>query len=591
MALELPHILKKKLDGLPRDLRRVSKTARALEGIGSDLFIAWARDAVQKVLSPKAKLPLDGRIETDHGEKIVVWLVHPTNYRENGIPRKWKKQILPTNAIGQLWGLMPRSINENEQEIPVELHFLEDTAQPFDIDAIRRSMDGDGVKGVLMLCGVQTNQWPRAKDLASLCKEHGIPVVAGGYHIRADLPVTEKEAGDLGMALAIGEAESLIDGKPFLETILRDVLNGNLKPNYRQTENPGIENERLSTIIPDYQKLMITPSMATMETSRGCPQPCSFCTIRTIGGTKVRARTPENMKDWLREIYEQQGIRDIFITDDNFSKSNQRFEILEMLSGLRAEGFPFGIMIQVDTTATWGKEGARFVEACKKAGVYAVFLGIESVDPHVLQDMNKPQNHPERYKAMIDAWHHANILAQCGFIIGNRQETKGVGKRSAEQLIEMGIDVAAAYVLTPLPGSVDYHIFHQTGVVKERDFNSYDSHSEACLEFPGGGLSRKEVMEEYKAFFDEFFAWRNVLRLSERLQGATLKSAIRQWLWYKFASSKGDHPMYSGIGAMSPDFTRADFGNNHLPASAVDLAPRPTGPGAPMHEKRRLAVL
>ncbi len=582
---------------LPPRVQNLSTMAGTVGEILVESSQSMVQAAIRKVIREvlpqheEARHPsAETRTETNQGKKIVVWLVHPTNYRQDGTPRKYKKQILPSNAIGQLWALMPQSVPDGQKNVPVERHFIEDTAQPFDIDAIVRSIQGDDVKGIVMLCGIQTNQWPRALDLALLCRQRDIPVVAGGYHVRADLPFTEKQAEDLGISLAIGEAESPVhDGRLFLEAILQDLWNDDLKPSYRQQENPNIESQKLSEVIPEYQNLMINPAMATMETSRGCPLPCSFCTIRTIGGTEVRARTPSQMKEWLHEVYEKQGIRSIFITDDNFARSDQRFEILKILAELREDGFPLNAMIQVDTKATSGRTGAQFVEACKKAGVHAVFLGIESVDPGVLKDMNKPQNHPERYKEMIHTWHGINVLTQCGFIIGNQKDTTGVGKRSAEALLDMGIDVAAAYVLTPLPGSVDYHRFHQQGFVHEKDFSLYDSHSAACIKFPGG-LSPEEVKAEYDSFYQNFFAWKNFPRLADRLHDNTLRAATRQWIWYKYASSRGDNPMYSGMGNIPPDFVRGDF-PDQSPPSVADLAPKPHGPGSPLREKKKLQII
>jgi radical SAM superfamily enzyme YgiQ (UPF0313 family) len=527
----------------------------------------------------------DDAIERPKGKKLLVWLVHPTNYRENGEPRKWKKAILPSNAIGQLKALLPNQIIIDGEEVLIETRFLEDSVQPFDINGIKRSAEGEGVKAMVMLCGIQTNQSVRALHLAELCRTRNIPVVAGGYHVRADLPITEKEAAKYGMSLAIGEGESeLEDGRPFLETILQDAWQGNLQPEYRQAANPQIRNEPFSEVIPEYQQLMINPKMTTMETSRGCPLPCSFCTIRTIGGNEVRARDPGKMKQWLRRQVGQNGIDTVFITDDNFSKSPQRFEVLEIMTELRKEGFPIKAMIQADTMATAGKEGARFAQACQDAGVYAVFLGIESVDPATLKGMNKPQNNPGRYKKMIDDWHDHNIQAQCGFILGNREDTAGVGRRSAKALLEMGVDVASASILTPLPGSVDYYRFHQAGYVAEPDFNSYDSHSRAYMKFPGG-LTEQQVMQEYAEFYDEFFALANLPHLAERLNGETLIAAMRQWFWYKYAITRGDHPMYSGWGTQETDFHRSIF-ENSTPA-VRDLAPRADGPGSPAREIKK----
>lgn len=578
------------LNRLPLRVQNISTLAGTL----GEIFIDFTANSIKSALhqtipwifTPEKSATAEPGVEAIKGKKIAVWLVHPTNYRDDGTPRKYKRQILPSNAIGQLSALMPEKILDSRgNEIPIELHFLEDAAQPFDIDAIQESLDGKDVKGMVMLCGVQSNQWPRALNLARLCKERNIPVVAGGYHVRADLPLTRKQAEKIGITLAIGEAEAAVadDGRPFLTAILEDLSDEKLQLEYRQTRNPDIEGTALSDILKSYQKLMITPEMATMETSRGCPLPCSFCTIRTIGGKKVRARTTDQMKGWLREIFEKKEIRKIFITDDNFARNDQRFEILKIFEELRNEGLRYSLMLQVDTMATAGEQGAKFLKACEAAGVYAVFLGIESVDPVTLREMNKPQNHPERYGEMIDAWHKINVFTQCGFIIGNRNDSKGVGKRSAQTLHDMGIDIATANILTPLPGSVDYHNFHEQGVISERDLNRYDSHSAACIEFPGG-LTKEEVEKEYRDFYMEFYSLKNLMRLTDRLKGETLRAAIRQWVWSLYSSLRGDHPMFSGLGNLPPDFVRADFPDDS-PLSIEELAPQANGPGATGREK------
>jgi radical SAM superfamily enzyme YgiQ (UPF0313 family) len=580
---------------LPPNIQDMAKTAGnmvTMAGTAKDVVISFTREqaqhaieqAFQQFRAPETTFP-DHRIEAVTGKKIVVWLVHPTNYRKDGTPRKWKKQILPSNAIGQLHALLPAEIQDgSDRKVPVECHFLEDTVQAFDVDAIADSMRGEDVTGAVLFCGVQTNQWPRALDLASLCREKGIPVIMGGYHVRADLPFTSKQARELGISLAIGEAEAADSaGRPLMEGILSDLAEDDLQPEYRQKKNPDISFGPLSNVVPEYQDLMYNPAMATLETSRGCPLPCSFCTIRTIGGREVRARNPGKMKSWLRKAYLEKGIRSIFITDDNFARNNQRFDVLKMLEELRGEGKPIEVLIQVDTKAAKGEEGKRFVEACGRAGVYSVFLGVESLDPETLKDMRKSQNDPSQYREVAQAWHGINAIVQCGFIIGNQKDTAGVGKRSAHALVDMGVDLASAFVLTPLPGSVDYHDFHQRGIIKGRDFNAYDSHSEACIQFPGG-LTSEQILQESEEFYREFYSFKNFRLLAEKLNGESLKIVTRQWIWYKYSSSRGDHPMYSGIGSIRPDYIRQQF-QSRLPDEVSDLAPSPDGPGSPASEK------
>jgi tRNA A37 methylthiotransferase MiaB len=596
-AGKVHELLENGWDMLPQNVQEMATRAgnmATMAGTVGELAVGFTHSRVMDVMSqalpqlfPSEASDPDDNVEIIDGPKIVVWLVHPTRYRKDGTPCKWKKQILPSNAIGQLHALLPKSIRDGEdREIPVECHILEDTVQPFNLKRIGGSMQSEDAQGIVMFCGVQTNQWPRGLDLASLCRQKEIPVAMGGYHVRAELPLTSAQAQELGISLAIGEAEATYQNqRNMLETILRDVADGHLQAEYRQSENPDISRESLSDVMPEYQEMMFNPTMATLETSRGCPMPCSFCTIRTIGGREVRARNPGQMKDWLQKVYLENGIRSIFITDDNFARNDQRFEVLQMLEELRNEGSPIDVMIQVDTMAAKGNEGRRFVEACGRAGVYGVFLGIESLDPMTLKAMKKSQNKPEKYREVTDAWHGINAIAQCGFIIGNEADTIGVGKRSAQTLIDMGIDIASSFILTPLPGSIDYHKLHERGLVTCKDFNSYDSHSEACIQFPGG-LTREQILAETTAFYDEFYSLRHLPGLAGRLSGHSLQVATRQWLWYKLAASRGDHPMFSGFGAVKPDYVRSQF-PDRTPENVSDLAPSQNGPGSAARENAK----
>src|SRR3989338_1476273 len=135
-------------EGMDR-LAGAARTAGALAAVGfgfaRETIAASLRDVAEDLKSvlKNGDAQIGCAVEKPEGKRVVVWLIHPTNYRKDGTPRKWKRTILPANAIGQLAALMPKKIeNAPGEQIPVEIHVLEDTVQPLDMRAISESMNG-----------------------------------------------------------------------------------------------------------------------------------------------------------------------------------------------------------------------------------------------------------------------------------------------------------------------------------------------------------------------------------------------------------------------------------------------------------------
>src|SRR5205809_25977 len=136
----------------------------------------------------------------------------------------------------------------------------------------------------VVLVAVQTNPWPRAADLALEFRRRGLPVLVGGFHVSGILelfpgPTPElQELLDAGATLVHGEIEESWG------SILKDALEGRLRPRYDIHERPGLENAPLPHIPPRYMRRFAYPHMATVDVGRGCPFDCSFCSIINVQG-------------------------------------------------------------------------------------------------------------------------------------------------------------------------------------------------------------------------------------------------------------------------------------------------------------------
>ena len=224
------------------------------------------------------------------------------------------------------------------------------------------------------LVGVQSNQYPRAMDLARQFRALGIDVVIGGFHVSGTLSMLPgiapelQEAIDLGIVLYAGEAE---DG---LEELLKDTAARRLKPLYNHMDNlPNLAGVPIPFLPQDRIK-RTSGMVTTFDAGRGCPFQCSFCTIINVQGRKSRFRTPDDVEAIIR-LNAAQAVHSFFITDDNFARNKNWEAIFDRIIALRdQEGLRLKLTIQVDTLA---HRIPRFIEKAGRAGVVRVFIGLE----------------------------------------------------------------------------------------------------------------------------------------------------------------------------------------------------------------------
>ena len=264
---------------------------------------------------------------------------------------------------------------------------------------------------MLGLVGVQSNQYPRALDIARPFRAAGIQVAMGGFHVSGCLAMLDgkaidlNSARDMGISLFAGEAEGRFDD------LLRDAAAGQLKPLYNYMNDlPGLGGAP-SPFLPRHFVRRTAGTNAAFDAGRGCPFQCSFCTIINVQGRQSRYRTPDDIEKVVRANWNQKISR-FFITDDNFARNKEWEAIFDRLAKLReVDKIPLGLMIQVDTMC---HKIPRFIEKAKKAGVTRVFLGLENINPDNLAAAKKKQNKITEYRKMMLAWKAARHLSLCG---------------------------------------------------------------------------------------------------------------------------------------------------------------------------------
>ncbi len=213
-------------------------------------------------------------------------MIKPTHYDDQGYPIQWLRSAIPSNTLACLNGLAEdareRQILGSGVEIKISTY--DETNRRARPERIIRSLSATD-KVLVALVGVQSNQFPRAMDLARPFREKGIAVCIGGFHVSGclsmlpELPDDLKEAQRLGISLFAGEAEN---GR--FDLVLKDAFDGKLKPLYNfMSDLPDMSSQPMP-ILPERHVRRTAGTMSSFDLGRGCPYQCSFCTIINVQG-------------------------------------------------------------------------------------------------------------------------------------------------------------------------------------------------------------------------------------------------------------------------------------------------------------------
>lgn len=401
-------------------------------------------------------------------------LIKPSHYDDDGYVIQWWRSSLPSNSLATVYGnaldCVERSVLGDDVEI--RLQVLDETNTRIDVERILQGIETAGGDALVGMVGVQTNQYPRALDLAKRFRAAGLMVVIGGFHVSGCLsmlkqrPPELEEALGLGISLFAGELEGR------LETLLQDAASGNLQalynylgdlPDMRGTPTPYLPADRIHRTMG---------KRASFDAGRGCPYLCSFCTIINVQGRKSRHRTADDVERLIRANAED-GVSNFFITDDNFARNQNWEAIFDRIIALKASGLPVRLVMQADTQS---HRIPGFIEKAGQAGVDRVFLGMENINPESLKGAQKGQNKITDYRAMLQAWHGVGVLTYAGYIIGFPSDTpESIRRDIAIIQRELPIDIMEFFILTPLPGSKDHQRLVEEGVPLDPDMNNYDT--------------------------------------------------------------------------------------------------------------------
>ena len=475
-------------------------------------------------------------------------MIKPSKYDDEGYVIRYWKGVLPSNTLSCLNGLS-EDVREREilgKDLKWEITLIDDTVQGIPYQKIIKENHQAGTKTVICLVGVQSNQMPRAADIAMKFRKAGIDVLLGGFHVSgvmATLPDLSPELVTLrnaGVSLSAGEAEG-----GHWEQILKDAVHGRLKPVYNFLNDiPDISTASFPQINPKHQKHYALQHFGTLDCGRGCPFGCSFCTVINVQGRKMRFRDVELLIKTVREGYLLHKISHYFFTDDNFCRHKNWETILDRLIELKEkEGIPFHFMMQLDTQA---HTVPNFVEKAARAGCRQVFIGMESLNQENLKAAKKNQNEIKNFKELVDSFHEVGIVCHLAYIIGFPLDTVASVKQDIEKLMSFGAGQASFFMMTPLPGAMDYKNALAKGMLLDADLNNYDTFHETHKH---PRMKPGEWQAAYEAAWQSFYSVENMKKILARdLKGDNYWGIFSNFMWYKNSIDvEGGHPMISGF--------------------------------------------
>jgi len=480
--------------------------------------------------------------------QFLCVLIKPSHYDDDGYVIRWWRTIVPSNSLAALYGIAADSAERQVlgPDVAIEIEAMDETNTRIETADLIERFRANGNFGMVGLVGVQSNQYPRALDIARPLRAAGIPVVIGGFHVSGCLAMLDKDAvgldacRDMGIAMFAGEAE---EGR--LDLVLRDAAAGTLAPVYNFMKDlPGMEGAPVP-FLPIANLKRAWGNSTSFDAGRGCPYQCSFCTIINVQGRKSRYRTADDVEKLVRRNAAQ-GVHKFFTTDDNFARNKEWESIFDRLIELREQqGMPIGLMIQVDTLC---HKIENFIEKVKRAGVTRVFIGLENINPDNLATANKRQNKITEYRKMLLAWKAQGIITLAGYILGFPSDTPATIRRDIEIIKrELPLDGLEFFNLTPLPGSEDHQGLWRKGVPMDPDLNKYDL-EHVCADHPK--MTRKEWQDIYHEAWSLYYTPEHMTTLLRRAAatGVPLGSMIR--VLVTFATSvdlERVHPIQYGV--------------------------------------------
>jgi len=336
---------------------------------------------------------------------------------------------------------------------------------------------------------------PRAYEIADAFRRRGIPVVMGGIHPS----VMPDEASAHADAVVVGEAE------PVWQEILHDLAGNRLKSRY---ENFGLADlEGLPLPRRDLLRGERYITINVVQTARGCPNGCTFCSVSSVFGRRYRFRPIAEVVEEVRSLRGWIG----FVDDNIVGHSRRARELFEALIPLKIRWVGQGDLSMA--------RDPELMALAARSGCQAMYVGLESLSPENLRAVSKRPNVGLDMSEAVNKIHKAGIEIIGSFVLGLDGDDKGVFKRTAEFAKAHKLVAAQFSVLTPFPGTVVRQELEQEGRITDCDWSHYTMSNVA---FTPRHMTAQELQEGQKLTYQSFYSIQSILKRTLTVRGKFL---------------------------------------------------------------------
>jgi len=380
-------------------------------------------------------------------------------------------------------------------EIAIVDEYIEEIDYSIKVDAVALS--------------AKTSCVSRAYNVADEFRKRGTKVIMGGIHasLRPD------EAAEHADCVVTGEAEAL------WPIVVADLKAGTLKSRYDADGFPPMDAiPHPAWDASPYDEYL----MHQIQTTRGCPFRCKFCSVPDISGQDFRFKPVANVLSEIASIPMGGGPimkgRPMYVVDDNFiSRTRYTKELLEaMIPVYKAGKMPSW---SAETTLNVAMD-EEMLDLFRDAGCATLIIGFESISEATLNEMDKPVNFSLTYQEAVRRIHSRGITIVGNFIVGFDTDTLAVFKQTRDFIQETGIIYPFFSILTPMPGTKLHEEVKAEGRLDHFKWDLYDTRH---VVFEPTHMTREQLMDGYVWLYEQCYGTNALFERLERLWSSRSK--------------------------------------------------------------------